>query len=63
MKRKYMRHAQQSTDVPVAFVNFEEQRKDENLFLIRDIDKKMKDGAVFSDFAVLFRTNTQPQSF
>ena len=29
--------------------------------LIRDIDKKIKAGAVFSDFAVLFRTNTQPR--
>ena len=53
--------AASKSDVPVAFVNFE-NRKDENLFLIRDIDKKMKDGAVFSDFAVLFRTNTQPRA-
>ena len=29
-----------------------------SIYLIRDIDKKIKAGAVFSDFAVLFRTNT-----
>ena len=46
--------------VPVTFADFE-NRRDENIFLIRDIDKKIKAGAVFSDFAVLFRTNTQPR--
>ncbi len=52
--------ASRTSDVPVSFVDFE-NRRDENLFLIRDIDKKMKSGATFSDFAVLFRTNTQPR--
>lgn len=52
--------ASRTSDVPVSFVDFE-NRRDENLFLIRDIDKKMKSGASFSDFAVLFRTNTQPR--
>lgn len=52
--------ASSTSDVPVSFVDFE-NRRDENLFLIRDIDRKMKSGAAFSDFAVLFRTNTQPR--
>lgn len=52
--------ASRTSDVPVSFVDFE-NRRDENLFLIRDIDKKMKSGAAYSDFAVLFRTNTQPR--
>lgn len=52
--------AHRTSDIPVSFVDFE-NRRDENLFLIRDIDKKIKLGASFSDFAVLFRTNTQPR--
>ena len=52
--------AASKSKVPVTFADFE-NRRDENIFLIRDIDKKIRAGAVFSDFAVLFRTNTQPR--
>lgn len=52
--------AASKSKVPVTFADFE-NRRDENIFLIRDLDKKIKAGAVFSDFAVLFRTNTQPR--
>lgn len=52
--------AARQSDIPVAYVDFE-NRRDENLYLIKDIDKKIKAGASFSDFAVLFRTNTQPR--
>lgn len=52
--------ANNKSDNQVSFVEFE-NRRDENLFLIRDIDKKLKEGFTFSDFAVLFRTNTQPR--
>lgn len=52
--------AASKSKAPVTFADFE-NRRDENIFLIRDIDKKIKAGAVFSDFAVLFRTNTQPR--
>ncbi len=47
-------------DTPVEYINFE-SRKDENLYLIREIDKLIKQGAAFSDIAVLMRTNTQPR--
>ena len=52
--------AASKSKVPVTFADFE-NRRDENIFLIREIDKKIRAGAVFSDFAVLFRTNTQPR--
>ena len=52
--------AASKSKAPVTFADFE-NRRDENIFLIRDIDKKIKAGAIFSDFAVLFRTNTQPR--
>lgn len=52
--------AASKSKVPVTFADFE-NRRDENIFLIRDLDKKIRAGAVFSDFAVLFRTNTQPR--
>ena len=47
-------------DTPVEYITFD-SRKDENLYLIREIDKLIKQGAEFSDIAVLMRTNTQPR--
>lgn len=48
-------------ETPVRYITFE-NRKDENLYLIKDIDDKVKAGCKYSDFAILFRTNTQPRS-
>lgn len=47
-------------DTPVEYITFD-SRKDENLYLIREIDKLIKQGAELSDIAVLMRTNTQPR--
>ena len=52
--------ASKEDETPVNYVTFE-SRKDENLYLIKDIDTKIKGGKSFEDFAVLFRTNTQPR--
>ena len=52
--------AAKDDETPVNYITFE-SRKDENLYLIKDIDSKIKQGQSFNDFAVLFRTNTQPR--
>lgn len=44
----------------VRYLSFESQR-DENLFLIRRLQDGIEKGDTFSDYAVLFRTNTQPR--
>lgn len=46
---------------PIQYVQFE-NRRDENFYLLKDIEKKLQEGAKLSDFAVLFRTNTQPRA-
>lgn len=45
---------------PVDYAVFTDQRQ-ENLRIIRDIQQYTEKGAPYSDFAVLFRTNTQPR--
>ena len=44
----------------VEYAVFEDQRK-ENLRIIRDICDAVERGKSYRDFAVLFRTNTQPR--
>ncbi len=46
---------------PVYYATFE-NRRDENLYIIKDIEKRIKEGFKFKDFAILFRTNSQPRS-
>ena len=53
--------AASTSAVPVFYATFE-NRRDENLYLIKDIETKMKEGYGFRDFAVLFRTNSQPRT-
>lgn len=44
------------------FLTFANQRE-ENLFVIREIEKEIKAGKNYQDIAVLFRTNLQPRLF
>lgn len=50
----------QGAITPVFYHSFQTQ-KEQNLFVIKRIDEAIKNGASFDDFAVLFRTNTQPR--
>ncbi len=50
--------AEKTTDIE--YVVFEDQRK-ENLRIIRDIAEHRERGGSYEDFAVLFRTHTQPR--
>lgn len=52
--------AAKTDETPVEYITFE-SRRDENLYLIREIDKLIKSGTQFSDIAVLMRTNIQPR--
>lgn len=45
---------------PIRYLSFKNQ-KEQNLFLIKSIEDAVKEGGSFSEFAVLFRTNTQPR--
>lgn len=47
-------------DIPVEWQLFESQRK-ENARIIWDIQEAVEKGAKYEEFAVLFRTNTQPR--
>ena len=46
---------------PVSYITFE-NRRDENMYLIRDIKELVGNGRSFKEFAVLFRTNIQARS-
>lgn len=52
--------ANKQDDTGVKYITFE-NRKDENLYLIKEIDNLVKAGSELSDIAILFRTNTQPR--
>lgn len=52
--------ANQSAREPVRILQFAQQRE-QNLYLVEEIKKAVQGGAKLSDFAVLFRTNTQPR--
>lgn len=52
--------AQRERETEVEYAVFQNQRE-ENLRIIRDIGDAVERGRSFSDFAVLFRTNTQPR--
>ena len=52
--------ANQSTREPVRILQFAQQRE-QNLYVVEEIKKAVQGGAKLSDFAVLFRTNTQPR--
>lgn len=47
-------------DIPIEWQQFESQRK-ENARIIWDIQEAVERGAKYEEFAVLFRTNTQPR--
>ncbi len=49
-----------SKENPVEYAVFADQRQ-ENLRIIRDVQQYTEKGASYSDFAILFRTNTQPR--
>ena len=57
--RKNKRRRSQG-DIPVEWQLFESQRK-ENARIIWDIQEAVEKGAKYEEFAVLFRTNTQPR--
>ena len=52
--------ANQSAREPVRILQFAQQRE-QNLYVVEEIKKAVQGGAKLSDFAVLFRTNTQPR--
>ena len=53
--------ANKEDDTPVKYITFE-NRKDENLYIIKLIDEIIKNGGNLSDIAVLYRTNMQPRA-
>ena len=53
--------ANKEDDTPVKYIEFE-NRKDENLYIIKLIDQMLKEGSELKDFAVLYRTNMQPRA-
>ncbi len=53
-------NAESSIKKTVAFQQFNSQR-DEILFIIKEIEKRVQKGADLSDIAILFRTNMQPR--
>lgn len=61
-KERYQKRirAAQEAGQEVEYACFESQRQ-ENLRIIRDIEKQKERGGSYEDFAVLFRTNTQPR--
>lgn len=61
-KERYQKRIQASREAgaDVEYVLFDNQRQ-ENLRIIRDIADAKERGGSFEDFAVLFRTNTQPR--
>lgn len=61
-KERYQKriHASKEAERDVEFAVFESQRQ-ENLRIIRDISDTVERGGCYEDFAILFRTNTQPR--
>lgn len=53
--------ANKLSDIPVKYITFE-NRKDENLYIIKQIDELIKAGSGFRDIAILFRTNMQARA-
>lgn len=53
-------HAAKGAQEPIRYLSFKNQ-KEQNLFLIKSIEGAVREGGSFSEFAVLFRTNTQPR--
>lgn len=53
-------HAAKSAQEPIRYLSFKNQ-KEQNLFLIKSIEDAVREGGSFLEFAVLFRTNTQPR--
>ena len=53
-------HAAKGAQEPIRYLSFKNQ-KEQNLFLIKSIEDVVREGGSFSEFAVLFRTNTQPR--
>lgn len=52
--------AEQEAGSPVRILEFSQQ-KEQNLFIIKEIQSAVQNGAEYQSFAVLFRTNTQPR--
>ncbi len=52
--------AGEEAQAPVRILDFLQQ-KEQNLFVIQEIGKAIQNGADYKEFAVLFRTNTQPR--
>ena len=53
-------HASSKDMTPVRYITFE-NRRDENLYITREIKRQLQQGAPAGEFAVLYRTNTQPR--
>lgn len=53
--------ADRDSDNSVKYITFE-NRKDENLYIIKQIEELLKTGKKTSDIAILFRTNMQPRA-
>lgn len=53
-------HAVKDAKNEVRYLSFATQ-KEENIGILKEIEKGIKNGCNFCDFAILFRTNTQPR--
>lgn len=53
--------ADSKEDRPIIFAEFE-NRRDENVYLLKDIEQRLKEGFLYSEMAVLYRTNNQARS-
>ena len=58
--KKIVANTESSNAQTIAFQQFNTQR-DEILFIIKEIEKRVKKGDALSDIAILFRTNMQPR--
>lgn len=58
--KKIVANAESTSQKAISFQLFNSQR-DEILFIIKEIEKRMQKGDALSDIAILFRTNMQPR--
>lgn len=61
-KERYTKEiiASSEDETPIKYAVFE-SRRDECVYIIKEITELLKSGAAYSDIAILFRTNTQPR--
>lgn len=61
-KNRYAKEikATKQDEIPVKILKFENQKK-ENLYVIQEIQNGIREEREYQDYAILFRTNTQPR--